>query len=85
MPDPNLRSDQSFRSKSIMQVEQVGKFSHLDEVEMSKWSRKEHDLFNVDTDTLIGNGAQVNERHLNYYHYPKIQKLGKKVKGIYLN
>ena len=66
-------------------IEQVGKFSHLDEVEMSKWSRKEHDLFNVDVDTLIGNGAQVNERHLNYYYYPKIQKLGKKVKGIYLS
>jgi N-acetyl sugar amidotransferase len=66
-------------------VEQVGKFSHLDEVEMSKWSRKEHDLFNVDIDVLIGNGAQVNERHLNYYHYPKIQKLGKKVQGIYLS
>ena len=52
---------------------------------MSKWSRKEHDLFNVDIDVLIGNGAQVNERHLNYYHYPKIQKLGKKVQGIYLS
>jgi hypothetical protein len=30
VPDPNLRSDQSFRSKSIMQVEQVGKFSNLE-------------------------------------------------------
>tara|TARA_B110000003_G_scaffold247928_1_gene259300 strand:+ start:17594 stop:18775 length:1182 start_codon:yes stop_codon:yes gene_type:complete len=66
-------------------VEQVGKFSHIDEVEMTKWSRKEHDLFNVDIQTLIGNGAQVNERHLNYYRYPKIQKLGRNVKGIYLS
>lgn len=66
-------------------VEQVGKFSHLDEVEMTKWSRKEHDLFNVDTDTLIGNGAQVNERHLNYYRYPNIKKLSRNVKGIYLS
>tara|TARA_B110000208_G_C11780816_1_gene433760 strand:+ start:172 stop:1353 length:1182 start_codon:yes stop_codon:yes gene_type:complete len=66
-------------------IEQVGKFSHVDEVEMSKWSRKEHDLFNVDIDTLIGNGAQVNVRHLNYYYYPKIQKLAKNVRGIYLS
>ena len=66
-------------------VEQVGKFSHLDEVEMTKWSRKEHDLFNIEIDTLIGNGAQVNERHLSYYNYPKIKNLGKKVRGIYLS
>ena len=66
-------------------IEQVGKFSHLDEVEMTKWSRKEHDLFNVDIDRLIGNGAQVNERHLNYYYYPEIHKIGKKLKGIYLS
>ena len=66
-------------------IEQAGKFSHLDQVEMTKWSRKEHDLFNIDIDTLIGNGAQVNERHLNYYKYPNIQKLGRHVKGIYLS
>jgi len=34
-------------------IEQVGKFSHHDNVEMSKWSRKEHDLFETDIDTLI--------------------------------
>ena len=66
-------------------VEQVGKFSHFDEVEMTKWSRKEHDLFNIDVDTLIGNGAQVNERHLYYYYYPKIKDLGKNIRGIYLS
>ena len=32
-------------------VEQVGKFSHHDKVEMSKWGRKEHDLFNCDINT----------------------------------
>ena len=67
-------------------VEQVGKFSHYDKVEMSKWSRKEHDLFDNDIDTLIGNGAQVNERNLNYYRYPKISSLASQgLKGIYLN
>lgn len=64
--------------------EQVGKFSHYDMVQMSKWSRKENDLFHTDITTLIGNGAQVNLRDLNYYEYPNISKLGK-VKGIYLS
>lgn len=67
-------------------VEQVGKFSHYDSVQMSKWSRREHDLFNIDIDTLIGNGAQVRERDLNYYKYPNITKLEKSgIKGIYLS
>jgi N-acetyl sugar amidotransferase len=67
-------------------VEQVGKFSHKDSVEMSSWSRKEHDLFGQDINKLIGNGAQVNERKLNYYHYPNnLKSLSMKVKGIYLS
>lgn len=67
-------------------IEQVGKFSHHDKVEMSKWSRKEHDLFEADIDTLIGNGAQVNTRDLNYYHYPDIAKLSRRgIKGLYLS
>lgn len=67
-------------------VEQVGKFSHCDRVQMSKWSRKEHDLFGCDVDTLIGNGAQIDTRQLNYYQYPDISKLSKKkVKGLYLS
>jgi len=67
-------------------VEQVGKFSHKDSVEMSSWSRIEHDLFGKDIESLIGNGAQVNERKLNYYHYPDdLKKLSKKVKGLYLS
>lgn len=67
-------------------VEQVGKFSHYDKIQMSSWNRKEHDLFNVDIDTLIGNGAQVQERDLNYYKYPNIFQLEKSgIKGIYLS
>ena len=66
-------------------VEQVGKFSHHDTAEMSSWSRIEHDLFGNDIDTLMGNGAQVNERKVNYYHYPSISTLGKNIRGIYLS
>jgi N-acetyl sugar amidotransferase len=67
-------------------IEQVGKFSHHDSVQMSAWSRKEHDLFNTDTEKLIGNGAQVQERDLNYYKYPEISSLERSgIKGIYLS
>ncbi|TBR41270.1 N-acetyl sugar amidotransferase [Marinomonas agarivorans] len=67
-------------------VEQVGKFSHYDAVEMSRWSRREHDLFNVETEQLIGNGAQVDIRNLNYYHYPDIKLLSHRgIQGLYLS
>lgn len=67
-------------------VEQVGKFSHYDNVEMSKWSRRQHNLFEKESKDLIGNGAQVDLRHLNYYQYPKVSKLGQSgVRGIYLS
>ncbi|MFK7993550.1 MAG: N-acetyl sugar amidotransferase [Granulosicoccus sp.] len=67
-------------------VEQVGKCSHTDEIEMSRWSRKEHDLFNVDTDTLIGNGTNVIDKHLNYYQYPSPDDLHRSaIRGIYLS
>jgi N-acetyl sugar amidotransferase len=67
-------------------VEQVGKFSHHDAAQMSKWHRKEHDLFNVDVNSLIGNGAQVDLRHLNYYQYPQVSNLGRRgVVGLYLS
>ncbi|MEZ8452262.1 LPS biosynthesis protein, partial [Vibrio splendidus] len=67
-------------------VEQVGKFSHHDSAEMSRWSRREHDLFNVEVEHLIGNGAQVDERELNYYRYPNTQALSRRrVQGLYLS
>jgi hypothetical protein len=67
-------------------VEQVGKFSHFDSVEMSRWCRREHDLFNVEIDTLIGNGAQVDTRTLNYYQYPDIKRVARRnIRGIYLS
>ena len=67
-------------------IEQVGKFSHTDEVEMTRWSRQEHDLFGFDIIDMIGNGAQIDTRHLNYYLYPDIQNLARQdVTGIYLS
>lgn len=66
-------------------VEQAGKFSHHDTVEMSSWYRIEHDLFGNDIKTLMGNGAQVDERKVNYYRYPSVEGLGKNIRGIYLS
>ncbi len=69
-------------------IEQAGKFSHHDKVQMSKWSRKEHDLFGQDIKSFIGNGAQVQTKDLYYYKYPDISSLNKtkkNVKGIYLS
>ncbi|MDA0120148.1 N-acetyl sugar amidotransferase [Vibrio sp. T11.5] len=67
-------------------VEQVGKFSHHDAAEMSRWNRREHDLFNVEAGHLIGNGAQVDERDLNYYRYPEISSIARRgVRGLYLS
>ena len=70
---------------SNQSIEQVGKFSHVDNVEMSSWSRIEHDLIGSDIDNLISTGAEVDEKKLNYYRYPEIKKLGTKVRGVYLS
>ena len=64
--------------------EQTGKFSHHDMVEMSGWSRVQHDLFCVDEETFFGTGAQISDRNRYHFTYPSI-KLAKKVTGIYLS
>lgn len=69
----------------LQSLEQVGKFSHLDNVEMSGWNRLEHDLFNVDFDELIGTGAQINPTRCDYYQYPEPQFKHGRVRGIYLS
>ncbi len=67
-------------------IEQVGKFSHLDEVKMSRWSRRQHDLFEIELDDLIGSGGQINRRYCNYYNYPKVYNLDRRgIQGIYLS
>lgn len=66
--------------------EQVGKFSHTDEPQMSQWSRIEHDLFGQDLFTALGTGAEVQVAKLHYYDYPEIAALYKRgIVGIYLS
>ena len=67
-------------------VDQVGMFSHLDEVEMIRKYRKEHDLMGYEAENLFGEMENLKEDHLNPFYYPEdnyIQKVG--VRGIYLS
>jgi hypothetical protein len=69
---------------ALQATEQTGKFSHNDEVEMSGWSRIQHDLFAVDEADFFGTGAQVSDIEQFHYSYPDLKEASK-VKGIYLS
>jgi N-acetyl sugar amidotransferase len=65
-------------------LDQVGMFSHLDEVEMTRRYRKNHDLMGVEAEDLIGFDG-LTEDDINPYKYPhdkELEKVG--VRGIYL-
>ncbi len=67
-------------------VEQVGMFSHLDNVEMTRRYRKDHDLMGYEADDLLSTFESLSEEHIWQYRYPsdiEIQDIG--VRGIYLN
>jgi N-acetyl sugar amidotransferase len=68
-------------------VDQVGMFSHLDEVEMTRKYRKEHDLMGFEAEDLIDNEFDfVTKEDVNAFVYPddkEIEKVG--VRGIYLS
>lgn len=67
-------------------VDQVGMFSHLDEVEMTRKYRKEHDLMGVEAEDLIDEFDGIFENDMVPYQYPddrEIEQVG--VRGIYLN
>ncbi len=68
----------------LQATEQVGKFSHNDQVEMSNWNRSQHDLFAVDEIDFFGTGAQISSAEQFHYFYPDIKK-AHKVTGIYLS
>lgn len=67
-------------------IDQVGMFSHLDEVEMTRKYRKEHDLMGYEAEDLIGEFDNVTEADVVPFIYPdsrEIENVG--VRGIYLN
>lgn len=66
-------------------LEQVGMFSHLHEVEMSRRYRKDHDLMGYEADDLLSIFDLLSESDIWQYRYPseeKIESVG--VRGIYL-
>ncbi len=68
-------------------VDQVGMFSHLDEVEMTRRYRKEHDLMGLEPEDVLAECRDlVKEQDLRPLFYPsdaELHDLG--VRGIYLN
>jgi N-acetyl sugar amidotransferase len=67
-------------------IDQVGMFSHLDEVEMTRKYRKEHDLMGLEAEDLVNEFDNVTEIDMRSYFYPdnrEIERVG--VRGIYLN
>jgi N-acetyl sugar amidotransferase len=67
-------------------IDQVGMFSHLDEVEMTRKYRKEHDLMGLEAEDLIDEFDSITEDDIIQYKYPddkEIERVG--VRGIYLN
>jgi N-acetyl sugar amidotransferase len=67
-------------------IDQVGMFSHLDEVEMTRKYRKEHDLMGLEAEDLISDFDFVEESDVAPFLYPddkELEKVG--VRGIYLN
>lgn len=67
-------------------MEQVGMFSHENEVEMTRRYRKEHDLLGYEADDLISNFDTLKESDIWQYRYPEdadISSIG--IRGIYLN
>ena len=67
-------------------VEQVGMFSHLHDVEMTRRYRKDHDLMGWEADDLLSNFDNLKEEHIWQYRYPDfgdLERVG--VRGIYLS
>jgi len=66
-------------------LEQVGMFSHLDEVEMSRKYRMEHDLMGYEAEDLLRESVELSEKDVSPYVYPHEKDLASAgVRGIYL-
>lgn len=67
-------------------VDQVGMYSHLDEVEMTRKYRKEHDLMTLESEDLLAQSDVLRASDLEQFRYPhdkEVEAIG--VRGIYLN
>ena len=67
-------------------VDQVGMYSHLDEVEMTRKFRQDHDLMGLEGEDLVSEKDDLPERDLEAFIYPndkELERVG--VRGIYLS
>jgi N-acetyl sugar amidotransferase len=67
-------------------IDQVGMFSHLDEAEMTRKYRKEHDLMGVEAEDLAKATDDLTAADMEQFIYPhdrELEAVG--VRGIYLN
>lgn len=66
-------------------LEQVGMFSHLHNVEMTRRYRKDHDLMGLEADDLLNIFDNLHEQDIWQYRYPHWDDLSAVgVRGIYL-
>lgn len=66
-------------------LDQVGMFSHEDEVEMTRKYRQEHDLMDLDEQALLAQAPSLRESDIEPFRYPhdkELEAVG--VRGIYL-
>ncbi len=67
-------------------IDQVGMYSHLDEVEMTRKYRKEHDLMGLEAEDLISDEDQIFPKDIYQFRYPDNHDLASVgVRGVYLN
>ena len=67
-------------------VEQVGMYSHTDEVEMTLRYRKEHDLMGIDENDIFRFDPDFSPKDLSCISYPSDEQLNKNgTRGIYLS
>lgn len=66
-------------------LEQVGMFSHLHNVEMTRRYRKDHDLMGMEADDMLNTFNTLSEEDICQYRYPSDSDLRKAgTRGIYL-
>ena len=67
-------------------VEQVGMYSHLHEIEMTRRYRRNHDLFGYEADDLLDIFNNLTDSDIWQYRYPTDSELySTGVRGIYLS
>lgn len=66
-------------------LDQVGMFSHVDEVEMSRRNRRNHDLFRQEAEALVEDHDFIKPADIHPFRYPHDEEIAAVgVRGIYL-